>query len=82
MNIHALNTEPDAAAVAPAIVTAAAPVVAMMPKRQPRAEKYSKMVQETAVRVVPPLIVLALLILFWELVCQRAGSTRRRPRGS
>ncbi len=79
MNMHALKTEPDAAAIAPAVVSTAAPVVAMTPKRAPRAEKYVKMAQETAVRVVPPLIVLALLILFWELVCQRAGSTLPPP---
>src|SRR5438445_13506489 len=37
------------------------------------------MARETAVRVVPPLIVLALLLLFWELVCRRAGSTLPPP---
>src|SRR3990170_2876560 len=74
MNMHAMKTEPDTAANAVAIATTAAPVVAMTPKRPPRAEKYTKMAKETAVRVVPPLIVLALGMLFWELVCQRAGS--------
>ncbi len=56
-----------------------APVVAMTPKRPPLAEKYVKMARETAVRVVPPLIVLALLLLFWELACRRAGSTLPPP---
>jgi nitrate/nitrite transport system permease protein len=37
------------------------------------------MAKETTVRVVPPLIVLALLMLFWELVCRRAGSTLPPP---
>ena len=37
------------------------------------------MARETAARVVPPLIVLALLMLFWELVCRRAGSTLPPP---
>ena len=37
------------------------------------------MARETAVRVVPPLIVLALLLLFWELACRRAGSTLPPP---
>jgi nitrate/nitrite transport system permease protein len=51
----------------------------MTPKQVPRAEKYIKLTKETAVRVVPPLIVLALLLLFWELVCRRAGSTLPPP---
>ncbi|WP_291858707.1 nitrate ABC transporter permease [Bradyrhizobium sp.] len=79
MNMHALKAEPDTVVETVAVVTAAAPVVAMTPKRPPRAEKFAKMARETAVRVVPPLIVLALGMLFWELVCQRAGSTLPPP---
>jgi nitrate/nitrite transport system permease protein len=75
MNMPAMKTEP--VAMVPA--TTAAPVVAMTPKRPPRAEKYIKMARETAMRVVPPLVVLALLMLFWELVCRRAGSTLPPP---
>ena len=74
MNMPAMKTEP--VTMRPATV---APVVAMTPKRPPRAEKYIKMARETAVRVVPPLIVLALLMLFWELACRRVGSTLPPP---
>ncbi len=56
-----------------------AAVVKLMPKPLPVAEKYVKAAKEVAVRVVPPLIVLALLLLFWELVCRRAGSTLPPP---
>jgi len=38
----------------------------MTPKRAPRAGEIRQMARETAVRVVPPLIVLALLMLFWN----------------
>src|ERR1700755_1814057 len=63
-----------------ALLTGApAAVVKLRPQRLPVAEKYLKMARETAVRVVPPLIVLALLMLFWELVCRRAGSTLPPP---
>jgi nitrate/nitrite transport system permease protein len=75
MNMPVMKTEAATAVVAP---TASA-VVAMTPKRAPRADKYIKMAKETAVRVVPPLIVLALLMLIWELVCRRAGSTLPPP---
>src|SRR5258705_2821396 len=74
MNRPATKTEP--VTMRPAT---ASPVVAMTPKRRPGAEKYIKMARETAVRVVPPLIVLALLMLFWELACRRAGSTLPPP---
>src|SRR5882757_5756382 len=61
------------------LASAPAAVVKLVPKRLPVAEKYVKMARETAVRVVPPLIVLALLMLFWELACRRAGSTLPPP---
>src|SRR5881227_4291811 len=75
MSMPAMKTE----ATAVALPAMPAPVVTMTPKRAPRAEKYVKMARETAVRVVPPLIVLALLLLFWELACRRAGSTLPPP---
>jgi nitrate/nitrite transport system permease protein len=75
MNMPALKTEPVTALPA----ATAAPVVAMTPKRPARTERYAKMAKETAVRVIPPLIVLALAMLFWELVCRRAGSTLPPP---
>jgi nitrate/nitrite transport system permease protein len=59
--------------------TKAASILTMTPKQAPRAEKYVKMAREAAVRVVPPLIVLALFLLFWELVCRRAGSALPPP---
>src|SRR5258707_8859885 len=75
MSMIAMKAEP-----APTVVqTAAAPVVTMTPKRAPRSDKYIKLAKEAAVRVVPPLIVIALLMLFWELVCRRAGSTLPPP---
>src|SRR6266403_437928 len=74
MNMPAAKAEPVTVASA-----APAPVVAMTPKQPPRADKYVKMARETAARVLPPLIVLALLMLFWELACRRAGSTLPPP---
>src|SRR6202521_5419651 len=74
MNMAAMKTEP--VTMLPATT---APVVAMTPKRPPQAEKYIKMAKETAARVVPPLIVLALLMLFWEVACRRAGSALPPP---
>jgi nitrate/nitrite transport system permease protein len=61
------------------LTSAPAAVVKLMPKRLPAAEKYIRAAKDVAARVVPPLIVLALLLLFWELVCRRAGSTLPPP---
>src|SRR3954463_12645902 len=74
MNMPAKKIE-----TAAVLTTGPAAVVTLMPKRLPVAEKYVKMARETAARVVPPLIVLGLLLLFWELVCRRAGSTLPPP---
>src|SRR6478736_5256490 len=79
MNMPAIRTEPAAAIIAPAAAPVATPVVTMTPKRPPRADQYIKIARETAVRVVPPLVVIALLMLFWELVCRRTGSTLPPP---
>ena len=75
MSMPAMKTE----AAAGATRGSAGRVVTMTPKRAPVAEKYIKLARETAVRVVPPLVVLALLLLFWELACRRAGSTLPPP---
>jgi nitrate/nitrite transport system permease protein len=73
----AMKTEASAAIVPAA--AAPAEIVTMTPKRAPVAEKYAKMARDTAARVIPPLVVLALLLLFWELACRRAGSSLPPP---
>src|SRR5262249_8329543 len=53
----------EAAVAAPA-ASAPAEIVTMTPRRAPVTEKYVKMARDAAVRVIPPLVVLALLLLF------------------
>jgi len=74
MNMPARKIE-----AAAAITNAPAAVVKLTRKRLPVAEKYVKAATDVAARLVPPLIVLALLLLFWELACRRAGSTLPPP---
>ena len=76
MSMPAMKSE---AAVAAPAASAPAEIVTMTPKRAPVAEKYIKMARHTAVHVIPPLVVLALLLLFWELACRRAGSALPPP---
>ncbi|UGV29070.1 nitrate ABC transporter, permease protein [Rhodopseudomonas boonkerdii] len=74
MNVQALKTEP-----ATPLAKAPADVVALAPKAQPKAEKYTKMAKDVAAQVIPPLIVVILLGVMWELLCRRTGSTLPPP---
>jgi nitrate/nitrite transport system permease protein len=74
MNMQAIKTEPATALAKPPVLS-----VALAPKKPANTEKYAKMAKEAAVRVIPPLIVVLLLGVFWELVCRRAGSTLPPP---
>jgi nitrate/nitrite transport system permease protein len=73
MNMQAIKTEP-----ATALANPPAPV-ARAPKQRANVEYYGKMVKEAAVRIVPPLVVVVVLGVIWELVCRRAGSTLPPP---
>jgi len=75
MSMPALTNDSVPKAIAPM----SASVVTMTPKQPPQVERYVKMARETAARVVPPLIVLALFLLVWELMCRRAGSALPPP---
>lgn len=74
MNVQAIKTEP-----ATALPNTPAAVVVLAPKRAPAGDKYIKAARETAVRVLPPLIVVILMMVFWEILCRRAGSTLPPP---
>ncbi|HEY0848991.1 MAG TPA: nitrate ABC transporter permease [Bradyrhizobium sp.] len=76
MSMPAMKSE---AAVAAPAASVPAEIVTMTPKRAPVAEKYVKIAKDIAVRVIPPLVVLALFLLFWELACRRAGSALPPP---
>jgi nitrate/nitrite transport system permease protein len=74
MNVPAIKTEP-----ATALPSVPAPVVVLSPRRELGKDKFLKILRQAAVRMVPPLIVIALMLLVWELVCRRAGSTLPPP---
>jgi nitrate/nitrite transport system permease protein len=76
MNMQAIKTEPATLVSAP---VAAPTPKSFAPKPAFNWEKYGKMARETSARVLPPLIVFAFLMIVWELVCRRAGSTLPPP---
>ena len=72
MNMPVMKTETIAARPTAAVVTLA-------PPQRPRVEDLMKMARAAAVRIVPPLVVLVLLGVIWELLCRRAGSALPPP---
>jgi nitrate/nitrite transport system permease protein len=76
MNMPLVKAEP------PTIMPAAtAKVVPLEPKRHTLAARLATRVRDLAARVVPPVVVIALSLLTWELLCRRAGSSCHRRRG-
>jgi nitrate/nitrite transport system permease protein len=53
--------------------------LSLEPKRQALRTRLAARLGDLAVRVVPPLVVIALTLLVWELLCRRAGSTLPPP---
>ena len=76
MNMPALNTE---AAISVPPASSAAEIVSIAPRRAPWSEAFGKNMRSVASNVVPPVIVVALLLLVWELVCRKAGATLPPP---
>jgi nitrate/nitrite transport system permease protein len=74
MNMPALKTEP-----ATKIPAVSAPILTLSPKRPPLANKLLKFGRDVSERVIPPVIVIALFLLVWELLCRKAGSTLPPP---
>ena len=65
----------------PATVTLAttAKVLPLPPKRPALATRTRMVLGKVAERVVPPVVVIAVALLIWELLCRRAGSTLPPP---
>ena len=74
MNMPLVKAE--LATVTPA---ATAKVLALPPKRRALATRTATVLGKVAERVVPPVVVIAVALLIWELLCRRAGSTLPPP---
>ena len=76
MNMPVLKTE---TAVGFPPVPAPAKVLAIAPKKTPFASRALAQAKTIASNVAPPLVVLALGLLVWELLCRKAGATLPPP---
>src|SRR6478752_1121326 len=74
MNMSLMKAEP--ATVTPATT---AKVLPLPPKRPALATRTRMALGKVAERVVPPVVVIAVALLIWELLCRRAGSTLPPP---
>ena len=74
MNMPLMKAEP--ATVTPATT---AKVLPLPPKRPALATRTRMVLGKVAERFVPPVVVIAVALLIWELLCRRAGSTLPPP---
>jgi nitrate/nitrite transport system permease protein len=75
MNMPVLKSE----TVSAAPTTTTATIVALPPRRAPLAVRLAARARGVSARVVPPVVVLALVLLIWELLCRKAGATLPPP---
>jgi nitrate/nitrite transport system permease protein len=74
MNVPVLKTE-----TAVSFPTTPAKVLAIAPRKTPFATRALVRAKAVAVNVIPPVVVLALGLLVWELLCRKAGATLPPP---
>src|SRR6267142_4325277 len=78
MNMPLVKTEP-ATALPAKPATMSATVLPLAPKRPPLATRIAGGLRDLAAHVVPPVVVIALILLAWELLCRKAGATLPPP---
>ena len=76
MNMPVKKSEAAIALRAPAL---SAKVLTLAPKRVPLRDKIVTHLSAIAARVIPPLIVIALTLIVWEMLCNRPGATLPPP---
>jgi nitrate/nitrite transport system permease protein len=62
-----------------ALPTPAAPLLTLAPRTMPLALRLRAQAQSTAVRLLPPLLVLGFVLLLWELLCSSHGASLPPP---
>jgi nitrate/nitrite transport system permease protein len=75
MNMPVMKTE--AAVALPATTAKVLPMSA--PKRPTLAARFATRTGEVAARVIPPIVVIAIALIVWELLCRKAGATLPPP---
>ncbi len=77
MNMPLVKTQPVMAL--PKSAAPSATVLPLTPKRPPLKTRIAGWLRDLGARVVPPIVVIALILLVWELLCRKAGATLPPP---
>jgi nitrate/nitrite transport system permease protein len=80
MNMPLVKTDPGVALPPAALpATTGATVLSLTPKRAPLSTRVLGRLRDLGARLAPPVIVIALALLAWELLCRKAGATLPPP---
>src|SRR5262249_25207914 len=75
MNMSVMKAE----TVTPAPAEPAKVLPLSVPKRAPLSSRIAGGARDATTRLVPPIVVVALILLVWELLCRRTGATLPPP---
>ena len=84
MNMPLKKSETSIALSAPGLgATASAKILSLgAPKRPPLAERLLAFASAVAARIIPPIVVIALVLAVWEILCRKQGANaceEKRP---
>jgi nitrate/nitrite transport system permease protein len=79
MNMPLLKSQATAAIATPAPATTTAAIVQLKPPKAAAASKLRPRINAVAANLLPPLIMLGLILLVWEMLCSRPGATLPAP---
>jgi nitrate/nitrite transport system permease protein len=79
MAMTATKSEPVTKLPSAAEAPSSAVVKMQLPRRKTPSGTFAKRANEVAARVVPPTLVIALLLIVWELLCRKSGATLPPP---
>jgi nitrate/nitrite transport system permease protein len=69
----------DTAVAIPAVAATSAKVLTIAPKKSPRTQRWKSRARDVAATVVPPVVVIAIGLLIWEVLCSKPGATLPPP---
>ena len=79
MNMPVAKTEVVTSMPSPPSAPAAAKILPLTSKRLPMKTRLLTLLRDVASAVIPPVVMVALLLVLWELLCRKTGATLPPP---
>jgi len=79
MNMPVAKTEVVTSMPSPPSAPAAAKILPLTSKRLPMKTRLLTLLRDVASAVIPPVVMVALLLVVWELLCRKTGATLPPP---